>query len=61
VKWYGKRDTAECLDAISGGRMMDGNTASPRKFLHFVFLGDSRIRQHFYNFLKVYYINSAVF
>ncbi|XP_046641005.1 N-acetylneuraminate 9-O-acetyltransferase-like [Daphnia pulicaria] len=53
VKWYGKRDTAECLDAISGGRMMDGNTASPRKFLHFVFLGDSRIRQHFYNFLKL--------
>ncbi|EFX71107.1 hypothetical protein DAPPUDRAFT_112081 [Daphnia pulex] len=52
VKWYGKRDTAECLDAISG-RTGDGNAASSRKFLHFVFLGDSRIRQHFYNFLKL--------
>ena len=48
LHFYAQRDLVQCLDNISG------NDAG-QKQLHFAFIGDSRIRQHYLNFLKVSY------
>ncbi len=45
---YTARDVVNCIDSIHSSR----NSSDP--LLHFVFIGDSRARQQFYNFLKVY-------
>ncbi len=51
----------ECFDALYerhySARRFPNNLISidrPQENLHFVFIGDSRIRQQFINFLKVY-------
>lgn len=48
LKFYSQKDTVICVESINN---YIENVHSP---LHFVFVGDSRARQLFYNFLKVY-------
>ena len=49
--WHTRGDMVKCIDKLSDGE--NRNTSRERKFVHFVFIGDSRIRQHFLNFFKV--------
>ena len=46
LRYFKARDVASCLDNLL-------QRISSRSWLHFAFIGDSRIRQQFYNFLKV--------
>ena len=45
LNFYTQKEVVQCLDNIS----CDG-----KQQLHFSFVGDSRIRQHYLNFLKVF-------
>ena len=47
LKFYSQRETVVCFDSIK-------NVMDTHPSLQFVFMGDSRARQLFYNFLKVY-------
>jgi hypothetical protein len=49
--WHTRGDMVMCIDKLSNGE--NRSTLRERKFVHFVFIGDSRIRQHFLNFFKV--------
>lgn len=48
--WYTVRDMVVCIDNLSSDNNSTSNESKP---VHFVFIGDSRIRQHFLNFFKV--------
>ena len=45
LRQFSSRDVVSCLENLL--------TNSSRPWIHFAFIGDSRIRQQFYNFLKV--------
>lgn len=54
---YNKNDVTNCIDALSSrstenrsGVSSNGNRPEP---IHLAFVGDSRIRQHFYDFIEV--------
>ena len=49
---YTVKRTVQCIDTLKRYSMSLNNN---RRNIHFVFLGDSRIRQQFLNFLKVTY------
>ncbi len=48
--WHTMRDMVVCIDKLSSD---NNSTSKGSKPVHFVFIGDSRIRQHFLNFFKV--------
>ncbi len=48
--WHTMRDMVVCIDRLSSD---NDSSSDERKPVHFVFIGDSRIRQHFLNFFKV--------
>ena len=50
---YKIEDVVSCLDPANFVQDGDGHSSS-RRPIRFVFMGDSRMRQQFYNFLKVY-------
>ena len=50
LRHFAARDVARCLDDLL-------NRISNRSWLHFAFIGDSRIRKQFYNFLKVIFVH----
>jgi hypothetical protein len=49
--WHTMRDMVVCIDKLSSDK--NSTYSNERKPVHFVFIGDSRIRQHFLNFFKV--------
>ncbi len=49
---YKERDVITCLESFSIQNISEKDK-SDKKLLHLVFIGDSRIRQIFYSFLKV--------
>jgi hypothetical protein len=55
IEWHTRRDLAVCIDKLSSST--DKISSSPfngkKSAVHLVFIGDSRIRQHFLNFFKV--------
>ena len=57
LRHYTKSDILECLDKLSNNNAMAIESAHARPDdngeIHLVFVGDSRIRQHYYAFLEV--------
>jgi len=49
---YTPEHVSTCLDVLHLKLTVEKKTAG-KKMLHFAFVGDSRIRQQFYNFIKV--------
>jgi hypothetical protein len=47
------KDIVSCFDDRLRNNNNSNRVVDDEKWLHFAFIGDSRIRQHFYNFLKV--------
>ena len=47
---YNKADSVRCFDYLL---TPETSLSASKRNLHFAFIGDSRIRQHFINFLKV--------
>ncbi|XP_046450830.1 uncharacterized protein LOC124198829 [Daphnia pulex] len=56
IKWLDKKDIVNCVDALSGesvnGRNVTGSL-DESNYLNFVFIGDSRVRQIFFDFVKI--------
>ncbi|EFX71106.1 hypothetical protein DAPPUDRAFT_112080 [Daphnia pulex] len=56
IQWLDKKDIVNCVDALSGesvnGRHVTGSL-DESNYLNFVFIGDSRVRQIFFNFVKI--------
>ena len=53
MKWFNKKDIVNCIDdALSGEEVIDRRNDS--NYLNLVFIGDSRVRQIFFDFVKVY-------
>ena len=56
---YTKERVVQCLDSITANRhpissaANNNSRSSEKPLLRFIFMGDSRMRQHFVNFLKV--------
>ena len=50
---YTSKHVVNCLDPAGFNKL-------PNRFVRFLFIGDSRIRQQFYNFLKVLYYFSCL-
>ena len=59
IEWHTRRDLAVCIDKLSSSSTSSAEKISSNPFngkksaVHLVFIGDSRIRQHFLNFFKV--------
>ena len=51
--YYRKEDVVTCLDTLSITSKPSDSTLRNRQFLHFAFVGDSRMRQIFFNFIAV--------
>ena len=51
MKWFNKKDIVNCIDALSGEAVMSRNESN---YLNLVFIGDSRVRQIFFDFVKVF-------
>ena len=55
LRTYGKSETLDCLDnlvnRVKKGSPLPGDNGD----VHFAFIGDSKIRQLFYDFIKVIY------
>ena len=49
---YSQRDVAQCLDQMAAHRS-DAASNSNHINNHFIFIGDSRVRQQFYSFCRV--------
>ena len=49
LRWYSSKETVACLDALE-----TMNSQKPFKKTHFAFMGDSRVRNQFLNFLQVH-------
>jgi len=59
---YAFEQVVGCLDSLYERRYLAQNLIErPQKNLHFAFIGDSRIRQQFFNFLKVGICNTYIF
>jgi hypothetical protein len=54
-QWRTTRNVVANLDSVPATYRFCDNKQNSKYKMHFVFIGDSRIRQHFLNFLKVNY------
>lgn len=58
MKWLDMKDIVNCVDTLSSETIMNRNDPKRQddsKYVNFVFIGDSRVRQIFFNFVKVFY------
>ena len=53
LRRYKQRDVAQCLDRMSNHRSEKYTNPSKDINNHFIFVGDSRVRQQFYSFRRV--------
>lgn len=54
LKEYQAPDVTQCIDALI--RLEEDQIGGTRLPIHFAFIGDSRVRQLFYGFIKVGYV-----
>jgi hypothetical protein len=53
MKWLNMKEIVNCVDTLAGKGRNDPIPQDDSKYLNFVFIGDSRVRQLFFNFVKV--------